>query len=621
MKKLSILAFALLCTVALTAQHQRRVLIEEFTNASCPPCASQNPAFNATVAANLQYLTPIKYQTNWPGFDPMNVQTQTDVAPRVTYYGVSGVPNGRQNGMLEVFPLNTYSPATIQAAYNTLTPVTINLSHSLNATYDSVFITVSVTSDAALSGNLRLRTVVVEDEIIFDAAPGSNGEKDFYQIMRKMLPNATGTATGNFAAGETKTYNFAWKLAYFYDINQMSVAAFLQNDDTREVFQSERTSPITPGVPGLGATVQSKSVFACVAGFTPSFTLTNNGDAALTSSLIRFRQGTGAWTDLNWTGNLAPGASEEVSLTGIVVNTNGTINVEVSIVNSNLGIQTNLAGGTSTIKIVSNVDPAQALPFANTFQSAAFPPAGWSSINVGTNGWKLATNAGSASSRSARANMFDMPEGQIAYLHTPKIDLSTATSTSTLKFDHAYAPYNASFFDALRIEITTDCGVTWETLFYQSNLDLATAPATTAAFVPTAAQWAADELDITDYNGNAEVIFRFSAESGYGNNCYVDNLNVSTTVGVKELELSTFSLSPNPAVDFAEVRFELQTAQNIELRVFNAEGALVQTQLLGELSTGLHQVVLNAAQLPSGSYRVVLQGNEGLAQTQWVVVK
>jgi hypothetical protein len=109
MKKLSILVFALLCVATVSAQHQRRVLIEEFTNASCPPCAAQNPAFNAVVAANIQYLTPIKYQTNWPGADPMNAQTQSDVGPRVAYYGVSGVPNGRQNGILEVFPLTSYT--------------------------------------------------------------------------------------------------------------------------------------------------------------------------------------------------------------------------------------------------------------------------------------------------------------------------------------------------------------------------------------------------------------------------------------------------------------------------------------------------------------------------------
>jgi hypothetical protein len=621
MKRLSILVFVLLCTVSAFAQHQRRVLIEEFTNASCPPCAAQNPGFNAVVDANIQYLTPVKYQTNWPGFDPMNVQTQADVAPRVTYYGVSGVPNGRQNGITEVFPLSNFTPAVIQQQYNLLTPVTINLTHSMNATFDSVFISVSVKSETELTGNLRLRVAVVEDEIIFESAPGTNGEKDFYQIMRKMLPNSAGTTTGNFAAGETKTYNFAWKLAYFYDINQMSVAAWLQNDGTKEVYQSERSEPLPP-VPGLGISIPSENVFACAAGYSPKFTMTNTGDANLTSALIRYRQGTGAWTDLNWTGDLAPGSSEEVTLSDIVINTNGTVNVEVAVINSNLGIQTNLAGGSSIIKVTANVNAALALPFENTFQSAAFPPPGWSSINVGTNGWRLATNAGAASTRSARCNFYDMGDGQTAYLFTPKIDLSTATNTTTMTFDHAYAQYSdPSYIDHLGIEVSTDCGQTWESIFYVGGADLATAPPNANAFTPTAAQWADNELDMTAYNGQAEILIRFVGESGFGNNLYIDNVNVTTTVGTQTLTLSNFLVAPNPARDFAEVRFNLTNAQNVDLRVFNAKGALVQSQLLGNLVSGDHRVVLNAATLPSGSYRVVLQGSEGLAQTQMIVVK
>jgi hypothetical protein len=620
-KKLSILSFALLCAVVVSAQHQRRVLLEEFTNASCPPCAAQNPTFNAVVDANIEYVTPIKYQTEWPGFDPMNEQTQTDVAPRVTYYGVSGVPNLQQNGTLDVFPLTGYTPAMIQAAYNTLTPVTIALSHTLNATYDSVLINVAVTSDAAISGNLRLRVAVVEDEIVFASAPGSNGEADFYQIMRKMLPNSAGTATGNFTAGETKSYSFAWKLAHFYDLNQMSVAAFLQNDGTKEVYQSARTEPITPALAGLGVNIPSENVFACVQGYSPSFTLTNAGTENLTSALLRYRQGAGAWTDLNWTGDLAPGASETIQLTDIVINTSGTVNIEIAAISSNLGIQTNLAGASSTIKITAALGAAQPLPFVNTFQSAAFPPVGWSSINVGANGWKLATNAGSGSTRSARCNFFFIPDGQKAYLHSPKIDLSTATNSSTLRFDHAYAPYNAALADDFRIEVSTDCGVSWETIFYEGGTNLATAPATTAEFVPTASQWQTNELDITAFNGLSDVLFRFVGESGYGNNFYMDNLNVNTTVGTQELTLTSFIMVPNPTRDYAEVRFGLDKAQNVELRVYSAEGALVQSQLLGELVSGDHRVVMNANKLASGSYRVVLQGSEGVAQTQWVVVK
>ncbi|HAD10844.1 MAG TPA: hypothetical protein DCF33_00245, partial [Saprospirales bacterium] len=160
-----------------------------------------------------------------------------------------------------------------------------------------------------------------------------------------------------------------------------------------------------------------------------------------------------------------------------------------------------------------------------------------------------------------------------------------------------------------------------ETIFDKSADDLATAPPTTAAFVPTAAQWAPNSLDMSSFNGQAEILIRFVGASGFGNNVFVDNVNVTTPVGTQELSLSNFLVAPNPTREYAEVRFNLENAQNIDLRVFNAEGALVQSQLLGNLVSGDHRVVLNAATLPSGSYRVVLQGSEGLAQTQMIVVK
>ena len=203
------------------------------------------------------------------------------------------------------------------------------------------------------------------------------------------------------------------------------------------------------------------------------------------------------------------------------------------------------------------------------------------------------------------------------------MDLSTAEGVSTLTFDHAYAYYNANFFDSLRIEVSSDCGVTWNTIFHDGKDGLATAAPSggNVGWIPTAANWRTNEIDISAYNGQAEVLIRFVAESGFGNNMYIDNVNVNTTVGTKELTLSSFDLLPNPARDFTEVRFGLEKAQKIELRVFNLEGALVQSQLLGDLSSGDHRVVLNAAALSAGSYRVVLQGSEGVAQTQWVVVK
>ena len=622
MKRLSILAFALLFVTVVSAQHKRRVLLEEFTNASCGPCASQNPTFNATVAANMQYLTPIKYQTSWPGFDPMNVQTQVDVAPRVTYYAVSGVPNLQQNGTLDIFPLTTYSPAMIQSAYNNLTPVTMTLTHAFNATYDSVLINVSVKSDAALNGTLKLRVAVIEDEIVFPTAPGSNGEKDFYQIMRKMLPNGAGTTAGNFTAGQTKNYSFAWKLANFYDLNQMSVAAFLQDDLTKEVLQSVRSEPL-PTIPEDGVQVFTENLLGCAPGYSPSFTLMNSGNAELTSAHVRYRQGTGAWSDLNWTGSLLPGESTKVTLSNIVSNSNSSTSVELRVISSNLGIRSNLINGGTFLKITASVGTAQSLPISDDFQGAGFPPAGWLANNAGVNGWKLATNAGAGSTNSARCNFFDMAKGDLAIFYTPKLDLTNAVDATTFKFDHAYAYKNILNFDSLRVEITSDCGVTWQTLLNDGKLGLSTAPlhGGVTGWLPMDTEWRSNEFDISSYNGQPEVLIRFVGKSGSGNNLFIDNVNITTTVGTKELALSAFNMVPNPTRDNAELRFGLETAQNIQLHVYSAEGALVQSQLLGELASGEHRVLMNAGKLPSGSYRVVLQGNGGLAQTQWVVVK
>src|ERR1035437_9390866 len=93
------------------AQTQRMVLAEEFTQASCPPCAAQNPAFNTLLQANSTKVVAIKYQTNWPGVDPMNAQTQTDVGPRVTYYNCTGVPYAPMDGSVAAVSSPNYAGA------------------------------------------------------------------------------------------------------------------------------------------------------------------------------------------------------------------------------------------------------------------------------------------------------------------------------------------------------------------------------------------------------------------------------------------------------------------------------------------------------------------------------
>ena len=120
MKKLTIVLALLLGGSTAFAQATRLVLFEEFTQASCGPCASQNPAFNTLLSGNTTKAISIKYQTSWPGVDPMNAANPTDVATRVSYYGVNGVPWTAMDGDTATGSAYAGAPANVtQTAIDT----------------------------------------------------------------------------------------------------------------------------------------------------------------------------------------------------------------------------------------------------------------------------------------------------------------------------------------------------------------------------------------------------------------------------------------------------------------------------------------------------------------------
>lgn len=598
----------------------RRVLIEEFTQASCGPCAAQNPTFNQTLADNAQYLTPIKYQTDWPGYDPMNEHNPTEVQTRVDYYGVTGVPNGRQNGVLEVFPMTAYNAATIEAAYNTLTPVTMTVNHTVTPDKDSVLVSVAITSSQALTGTLMLRVGVTESKLNFWSPPGSNGEQDFFNVMKKMLPDANGTITGDFAANETKTYTFSTSLENFYNLNQVEVAAWLQDDATKEVWQSELSAPNT-NFPDASVILLSEASLSCQSTLIPTIKARNISANALTNATIIFTFDGGSEQTYNWTGNINPGESGYLDLPGQPAAT-GLHTYNAKVVSTNNGPY--LGQIILDLDYVGNViDQPATLPIVQGFQTS-FPPANWGIVNAPANGWSASAPGGfGTSNKSLKANFFELPARRIDMILPPVTLPADATLINNLKYDYAYTYYNASYIDSLNIAISSDCGATWTDLYDKWGTALATAPAKTTAFTPTTAQWKSNTIDLSLFAGQT-VIIRFQGRSGFGNNLYLDNINVATTPAVathEALDLNSFSIQPNPARDAAEVRFDLGKTQSIQMNVLNLQGVLVQSLNLGDLVAGQHVAQIDATRLPAGSYRVVLNGAQGVAQTPLVIIK
>lgn len=583
MKKIFTLAFSLGIAAISFGQTQRMVLTEEFTNASCGPCAGQNPAYNALLQANSSKIVALKYQVNFPGADPMNAQTQSEVAPRQTYYGVNGVPYAPING--DTLPLTDwagtgytggpyhYTQEIIDSAYASPAPFSLNLSHTLSTNLDSIFITAVVTAAQDLTGlaNPKLRLAIVEKTITFSSAPGSNGETEFFDVMRKMVPNATGqTLVANWTNAQTQTFTYAVKLPTFiYNLLEVGVVGFIQTDGNKVVHQAAISNPVSIANYASIPSVNSDAL-TCVNNISPSITIKNEGSANLTACNIAYSLNGGPEQTQPFTGNLATGATQSVTLNSIANLTAGANNISYRLT----AINGSAVSSPVTSKVVNLVGNATLLNnYSEDFAAATNFNTLMLKISDDATGWSRSTTAGNGTIKgSAKMDFYNSPVGKVDDLILPPFDL-TGLADPKLTFEIAHAQYlytsGATTNDTMEVWHSTDCGASW-TLDYRKSGDvLATATAQSAAYTATiAAQFRKDSVNLVGAANKAKVLVMFRARSDYGNNAYVDNINITSGfVGLNEVSKNNnISLYPNPAQNNLSVVIEnVQANGNISI--------------------------------------------------------
>ena len=341
MKRLSILFASLLMLVSLkaNAQNGRILLLESFTNTGCGPCAAYNPAMDALIAANSDIIAAIKYHVNWPSAtDPMYLHNTSDNGARTSYYGVNAVPHVVVDG-------NHFSGSPNQLNQNVInqlqaigSPFELRLGYEVDPAANTITVNVMGQSSQEIIGNLKLYVGVIEKEIHFNSAPGSNGERDFYSVMKKLLPNASGAYIGNVAAGDYFAYSFTWELANIYDMSQLDAIAWVQNYNTKEVYQACKSSqvvePFYANEAALGEVGNVKSVY-CNGMASPSVVLRNFGSNPLTSAELEVSVNGDPLKTVQWNGNLPTFASETVDLGEIsfAVEAENTLEVQIKSIN------------------------------------------------------------------------------------------------------------------------------------------------------------------------------------------------------------------------------------------------------------------------------------------------
>ncbi|MCB0640808.1 MAG: PKD domain-containing protein, partial [Phaeodactylibacter sp.] len=199
------------------------------------------------------------------------------------------------------------------------------------------------------------------------------------------------------------------------------------------------------------------------------------------------------------------------------------------------------------ISVVYPVDGAS-VDFAEDFEGA-IPPAYWSIINPDEEvTWEVATVPGitGMDTRAMSINNFLIStiEKEDILVSVP-IDLSDLNLTNpVLFFDLAYALYNLnSYYDALRVDLYTDCGEQLEgTIYFKEGAELATVPLQNNVFQPAGANdWRTELVNLKDYLGTT-ITLQFVYIGGPGNHLYLDNievLQVNTDIALSSL------VSPN----------------------------------------------------------------------------
>lgn len=217
-------------------ERNRTVLLELFTN---PSTLAANAVVDAFTLQPVTYapkteVIKLEYHLGTPMQDDIYTSNPEDPSARAIYYGVTQPPAFRidasyENTGFSQWGANVYSQRTLKSA-----PATIDTIY-LEQVGNDVKVHTEFTVLEDLARNTILHIVLVEKVV------SANGNTYRY-VVRKMLPDAAGTKYRDSLkiSSQPVAFEQLWTpdARFITDPNQLAVVVFLQNEDTKEVYQA-----------------------------------------------------------------------------------------------------------------------------------------------------------------------------------------------------------------------------------------------------------------------------------------------------------------------------------------------------------------------------------------------
>ncbi len=346
--------------------------------------------------------------------------------------------------------------------------------------------------------------------------------------------------------------------------------------------------------------------YICVgASHTPVVTIQNNGTTNLTNAEVTITQGGVTVSTGTFSGNLATYGVATVTCTPITTPASGALVATVSTTNDNL--LTN--GVINTSLTVYTAAPA---PLTQNFAATNFPYSEYKISSPTGKNWEY--NSG-----RMKYNCYSYSNGSTGDLYIEPVNLSTLTNP-TLTFDVAYRGYTSANpeNDKLQVFVSSNCGATWTSVYNKQGSTLSTGPTQTSAFTPSAAtDWRNETVSLASVAGQSEVFIKYVGTSNYGNNMYIDNINIANAANIEENELVNTTVYPNPASTLVNIAFD-GNGSDYEVTITDLVGRVVRS-VTSTNANGSTKVELSIADLKVGNYLVTISnGTSKFTQTLMV---
>jgi hypothetical protein len=220
------------------------------------------------------------------------------------------------------------------------------------------------------------------------------------------------------------------------------------------------------------------------------------------------------------------------------------------------------------------------IPFIEDFESGIFPNISRGIYVNNPDGgvtWELDSNAATSGKYSVKINnLINTNYGTVDEIIFPPFDLQSMTNP-VLTFNWAYAKSDPNYSDELIVQLSTDCGASFNQVFYKTGTGLETAPPQSTPFIPDSTQWKTANINLWLYKNYSNVLVKIVNVTDGGNNLYIDDINFNGDSllysNVQNNNMQNISFFPNPATNVLYFTTSFQKTPLI--KIFDISGKLV----------------------------------------------